>query len=96
MQLIFNDIYFFFLFHVDLTNPKFLVGWPEKQQINLEWPYRVCCQQICAQWTGFSELWKLTAKAHGFSICLLLYGYLLHDSLCAHHTSNAWHYRYNF
>jgi len=40
MQLICNDIHFF-LFQVDLPTrgPKFLAGWPEKQQINLEWPY---------------------------------------------------------
>jgi len=35
-----NDIYFF-SFSSQPTNPKFLAGWPKKQQINLEWPYNL-------------------------------------------------------
>ena len=34
----FNDIHFFFSFSSRPTDPKFLTGQPEKQQINLEWP----------------------------------------------------------
>ena len=31
-------IFLFFSFSSRPTDPKFLAGWPEKQQINLEWP----------------------------------------------------------
>ena len=34
----FNDIHIYFSFSSRPTDPKFLTGQPEKQQINLEWP----------------------------------------------------------
>ena len=33
-----NDIHIYFSFSSRPTDPKFLTGQPEKQQINLEWP----------------------------------------------------------
>ena len=34
----FNDIHIYISFSSRPTDPKFLTGQPEKQQINLEWP----------------------------------------------------------
>ena len=39
----FNDIHIYFSFSSRPTDPKFLTGQPEKQQINLEWPN---CDQL--------------------------------------------------
>jgi len=48
----FYGIHIFLSFSSRPTDPKFLAGWPEKQQINLEWP-------------NFETSVRANAKCHG-------------------------------